>query len=92
MDSNVTEGIEGQSPTDRSTSPANSDSMVELDIGKHGVILLVLVFLLMGIEDILIWLNTGALPAIEFFIGIVIVLSILALAIREARHHPPPRH
>lgn len=71
---------------------AGNSRCFSFDIGKHGVILLVLVFLLRGIEDILIWLNTGALPAIEFFIGIVIVPSILALAIREARHHPPPRH
>lgn len=92
MDSNVTGRDRGPVSNRPKYQSTNSDRMVELDIGKHGVILLVLLFLVMGIEDILIWLNTGALPAIEFFIAIVIVLSILALAIREARHHPPPRH
>jgi len=66
--------------------------MVQLNIGRRGVLLLVLLFVVMGIEDILIWLNTGEVPTIEFFVGMVIVLTVFALAIREANRHPPPRH
>lgn len=67
-------------------------SMVQLKIGRHGVLLLVLLFVIMGIEDILIWLNTGEVPIIEFFAGMVIILTVFALAIQEANRHPPPRH
>jgi len=66
--------------------------MVQLNIGRRGVLLLVLLFVVMGMEDILIWLNTGEVPTIEFFVGMVIVLTVFALAIRELKRHPPPRH
>lgn len=65
--------------------------MVKLRIGRHGVIILVLLFLLLGAEDVLIWYNTGALPAIEFFVAMLVVLGIVALAIYESVVHPPPR-
>lgn len=64
--------------------------MVEFRIGRHGVILLVLLFLLLAGEDILIWVNTGAVPSLEFFVGMVVVLAVVALALREAISHPPP--
>lgn len=66
--------------------------MVELHIGRHGVVLLVLLFVLMAAEDALIWLNSGTVPAIEFFVGLVLVLGVMALAVLEANLHPPPRH
>lgn len=63
--------------------------MVDFQIGRHGVILLVALFLLLGMEDILIWVNTGTLPAIEFFVAMFLVLGVFALAVREAVLHPP---
>lgn len=66
--------------------------MVEFRIGRHGVVLLVLLFVILGSEDVLIWLNTGSLPAIEFFVGMLLVLVVVALAVHEAVLHPPPRH
>lgn len=66
--------------------------MVEIHIGRHGVILLVLLFLLLASEDILIWVNSGTVPAIEFFAGLLLVLAVVTLAIWEANQHPPPRH
>jgi len=65
--------------------------MVDLHIGRHGVVLLAILFLLLGIEDILIWLNSGEIPAIEFFLGLVLVLAVIAGAIYEAEHFRPPR-
>lgn len=65
--------------------------MVEFHIGRHGVILLVACFLLLGAEDVLIWLRTGTLPAVEFFLASVLVLGVLAVAVREAVIHPPTR-
>ncbi|MFB6171941.1 MAG: hypothetical protein ABEJ23_05355 [Haloarculaceae archaeon] len=64
--------------------------MVELQIGRHGVVLLIFMFLLLGAEDILVWLNSGDLPAAEFFVGMLVVLGVILLAIREAIQHPPP--
>jgi hypothetical protein len=65
--------------------------MVDLEIGRHGVILLVILFLIFGLEDILIWINRGELPAVEFFVGLILVLALVAWAVREAQLHPPPR-
>lgn len=65
--------------------------MVEIHIGRHGLYLLVLLFVILGAEDVLIWVNSGALPGIEFFAGALLVLAVFALAIHEARLHPPPR-
>lgn len=66
--------------------------MVELHIGKHGVVLLILLFLLLGLEDVLVWVNSGTVPAVEFFVGLLLVLGVAAFAVREATLHPPPRH
>ncbi|WP_255196668.1 hypothetical protein [Halorarius litoreus] len=66
--------------------------MVEVNIGRHGVILLVLLFAILAFEDVLVWINSGTLPAVEFFVGLLLVLGVVAFAIREANLHPPPRH
>ncbi|WP_410767160.1 hypothetical protein [Haloferax sp. DFSO60] len=66
--------------------------MVNFHIGRGGVVIILLLFLLLELEDILIWVNTGSLPAIEFFVATIIVLGVVAFAIREAVAHPPPRH
>lgn len=64
--------------------------MVEADIGRNGVLVLVALFLILAAEDVLIWVRSGIVPAIEFFVGMVLVLVVVAFAIWEARHHPPP--
>lgn len=66
--------------------------MVDIDVGWAGAGLLVLVFLLLGAEDVVVWLNGGAVPGVEFFVVAVLVVAVLALAIRRARANPPPRH
>lgn len=66
--------------------------MVDVHIGRHGVILLVLLFVLLAFEDVLVWLNSGTLPAAEFFVGLLLVLGVVTFAIWEANLHPPPRH
>ena len=65
--------------------------MVDLHIGRHGVILLAILFVILGFEDALVWLNSGDLPAIEFFVGLILVLAMIAGAIYEADQHRPPR-
>lgn len=65
--------------------------MVDLHIGKHGVILLALLFVILAFEDVLIWFNRGEVPAIEFFVGLVLVLAVIAAAIYEAELYRPPR-
>ena len=64
--------------------------MVELEIGRHGVLILLILFLLLGFEDILIWVNQGIMPAIEFFLAMVLVLGVIMFALREANRHKPP--
>ncbi|MFC7201981.1 hypothetical protein ACFQJC_00490 [Haloferax namakaokahaiae] len=66
--------------------------MVNLHIGKHGALLVVFLFFLLEFEDILIWVNTGSTPAIEFFVASLVVLGVVVFAVREAVAHPPPRH
>lgn len=66
--------------------------MVDVHIGRQGVILLVILFILLAFEDILIWMNTGTIPAAEFFVAMLLVLGVVALALWEANLHPPPRH
>jgi hypothetical protein len=66
--------------------------MVELDVGRTGVAILVLLFLLLTAEDLLVWINAGSVPGIEFFLGAAVVLVVAFFAIRQARSHPPPRH
>lgn len=65
--------------------------MARLRIGRHGLLLLLALFLLLGFEDVAIWLRTGALPAVEFFVALLLVVATAAVAIREAVRHPPPR-
>ncbi|APE94810.1 hypothetical protein [Halodesulfurarchaeum formicicum] len=64
--------------------------MIRSTLGRPGIALLVIVFLVLFVEDILIWHNSGALPAIEFLLLDVAVLAVLALAIREVRRRRPP--
>lgn len=66
--------------------------MAELRIGRHGVVLLALLVLLLGAEDIVVWVRSGELPAIEFFVGLCVVLVTIALAIYEANRHRLPHH
>lgn len=62
---------------------------LDLDIGTTGVVLLALLFLIFGTEDLLIWVNDGVVPGLEFFVGLLVLLAATLLAIREARRHPP---
>jgi len=64
--------------------------MVDLHIGRHGILILLVLFLIMGLEDILVWMNSGVIPGLEFLIAAVIVLAVVVLAIRQANRHPPP--
>ncbi|MGM0372569.1 MAG: hypothetical protein ACQEQJ_08720 [Halobacteriota archaeon] len=64
--------------------------MIRNTLGRAGIALLVIVFLVLFVEDILIWHNSGTLPGIEFLLLDVAVLAVLALAIREVRRRNPP--
>lgn len=64
--------------------------MVDLRIGRHGVIIILVLFLTFAIEDILIWINRGAVPGIEFFVASIVLLVVFAILIRDARNHRPP--
>ena len=56
-------------------------------IDGTGAVILLLVFLLLGAEDILIWVNGGVVPGIEFFLASLLVVGLLAVAILQARDH-----
>ncbi|AFK21279.1 hypothetical protein E6P09_17065 (plasmid) [Haloferax mediterranei ATCC 33500] len=64
---------------------------MELDIGRTGVAILLVLFLILGVEDVYVWTVSGVVPGIEFFVALVFVLVIAFIAIREAREHPPAR-
>ncbi|MFC7115232.1 hypothetical protein ACFQH2_10140 [Natronoarchaeum sp. GCM10025703] len=64
--------------------------MRDLRIGKHGVAVLVAIFLILTIEDIFIWINSGIVPGIEFFIASLAVVVVFALAIRQSQKYDPP--
>ena len=66
--------------------------MISFRIGRHGVVLLLALFVLLGAEDAVIWINRGVVPGVEFFLGALLVLVIVADAIRAAVAHPPPGH
>lgn len=64
--------------------------MERLRIGKHGVAIVAAIFLLLAVEDLFIWLHSGVVPGIEFFVASVIVVIVFVLAIRQAQKYDPP--
>lgn len=64
--------------------------MFSLKMGRNGVLILLFVFILLGAEDVLIWVNSGIVPGVEFFIAMLLILVVFAIAIRQAIAHPPP--
>lgn len=64
--------------------------MVELHIGRHGVIILVILFVILTVEDVFVWINSGVVPGIEFFVGAVLVVAIIGFAIQEGMTYRPP--
>lgn len=65
---------------------------MDWDIGKTGVVVLLVVFLALFAEDLYVWIVAGVVPGIEFFAGVVLVVVVGYFAIRAAKEHPPPRH
>ncbi|MFC6825751.1 hypothetical protein [Halopelagius fulvigenes] len=63
--------------------------MRDVRLGKHGAVLLAVLFVVLLAEDALIWLRGGAVPGIEFFAGTLAVLAVVAVAVYEANRHPP---
>lgn len=59
-------------------------------LGRTGIVVLVIAIVLLLGEDLLILYNSGVVPAIEFLLLDVLVIAILAIAIREARRRNPP--
>lgn len=64
--------------------------MADLQIGRHGVILLVVLFLLLAAEDVLIWVESGVVPGVEFFLASLVVGATMAYVIREVQKYEPP--
>lgn len=64
---------------------------MRLGIGRTGVAIILLLFVILGIEDVYVWAVSGTVPGIEFFLALLLVLVISIVAIREARAHPPSR-
>jgi hypothetical protein len=64
---------------------------MELGLGRTGIGILLAVFLMLTASDIVIWIRDGIVPGVEFFIGTLVVLIVVFLAVRGARAHPPPR-
>ncbi|RDI70606.1 hypothetical protein [Halopelagius longus] len=65
--------------------------MRDIGLGKHGAVLLAVLFVVLLAEDALIWLRSGAVPGVEFFAGTLAVLAVTAVAVYEANRHPPVR-
>lgn len=63
--------------------------MFTLGMGRNGIVILLFVFVLLGAEDVLIWVNGGVVPGVEFFLATLLVLVVFAFAIRQAIAHPP---
>jgi len=59
-------------------------------LGRSGIAIVVIVTILLFIEDLLILINTGTMPAIKFLLLDLMVLGILVAAIYEARRHYIP--
>ena len=64
--------------------------MIGESLGRTGIVVLLIAIAILGGENLLIFLNSGALPAIEFLLFEAVVIAILAIAIREARRRRPP--
>lgn len=64
---------------------------MRLGIGRTGVAIILLLFVILGVEDVYVWAVSGTLPGVEFFFALLLVLVISFVAIREARAHPPSR-
>lgn len=64
---------------------------MRLGLGRTGVAIVVLLFLLLGVEDVYVWVDSGVVPGVEFFAALLVVLVVFVVAIREARAHPPSR-
>lgn len=64
---------------------------MDLHIGRTGLILVFVVFLLLAVEDVFIWLNRGVVPGIEFFVASLILVGLLVLAINQVRRERFPR-
>lgn len=60
-------------------------------VGRTGVFIVLILFVVLGIEDVYLWVIEGTIPGLEFFLALVIVLIVTVVAIREARTHPPSR-
>lgn len=64
---------------------------MDLNIGRTGLIIVLVVFLLLAIEDILIWLNSGVLPGIEFLIAALLLAGLFLMGINQVRNQRYPR-
>ena len=60
---------------------------MRLRIGRTGAVIVLLVFLLLAAEDMLIWVNGGVIPGIEFFLAALLVVGLFVVAILQARGH-----
>ena len=58
-------------------------------VGRTGAIVLLVVFLILAVEDAIIWFSAGVVPGIEFFLALLVVLAVWYVAIRNARKNPP---
>lgn len=63
---------------------------MNVPLGRTGIVVLLIAIVLLLGEDLLIFYNSGAIPAIEFLLLDVVVIVILAIAIREARRRKLP--
>lgn len=59
-------------------------------LGRTGTAVLIIAIILLLGEDLLIFYNSGAIPALEFLLLDALVIAILFVAIQVARRHRPP--
>lgn len=60
-------------------------------VGRTGALIVVLIFGLLAAEDAFIWMNSGTVLGIEFFVAGVLALFLIGAGMWEARQHPPSR-
>lgn len=59
-------------------------------LGRTGKAILIIAVVLLLSEDLLIFYNSGTIPALEFLVLDALVIAILFVAIQVARRHRPP--